>query len=48
MSEGILNYLLQLDVKEIHGYRPELGLKVFREESLRTAAPGTKAEASRR
>jgi arginine decarboxylase len=23
-----------LDVKEIHGYRPELGLRVFTEEAL--------------
>lgn len=29
VSEGILKFLLALDVKEIHGYRPALGLKVF-------------------
>ena len=34
VSDDILRYLLQLDVKEIHGYRPELGLKVFREEVM--------------
>jgi hypothetical protein len=31
MSREILAYLLALDVKEIHGYRPEFGLRIFRE-----------------
>jgi len=35
ISEEILEFLLVLDVKEIHGYRPELGLKVFTEEVLK-------------
>ena len=34
LSEEILEFLLALDVKEIHGYRPELGLRVFTEEAL--------------
>jgi arginine decarboxylase len=34
MTEDILNFLLVLDVKEIHGYRPELGLRIFRDEAL--------------
>ncbi len=34
MTEEILNFLLALDVKEIHGLRPELGLRVFTEEAL--------------
>jgi arginine decarboxylase len=34
MSETILEYLLQLDVSEIHGYRPGLGLRVFSERVL--------------
>jgi arginine decarboxylase len=34
MTEGILKFLLVLDVKEIHGYRPELGLRIFRDEAL--------------
>ncbi len=34
MTSEILNFLLALDVKEIHGYRPELGLRVFKEEAL--------------
>ncbi|MFT7076827.1 MAG: arginine decarboxylase [Planctomycetota bacterium] len=29
VSADILHFLLALDVTEIHGYRPELGLKVF-------------------
>lgn len=35
ISKEIVEFLLALDVKEIHGYRPELGLKVFTEEVLR-------------
>lgn len=31
----ILNFLCALDVKEIHGYRPELGLRVFKNEILK-------------
>ncbi len=34
MTEEILNFLLALDVKEIHGFRPELGLRVFTENAL--------------
>ena len=34
VSEAIIEFLIKLDVKEIHGYRPELGLSVFTEESL--------------
>ncbi|SHF22777.1 arginine decarboxylase [Modicisalibacter ilicicola DSM 19980] len=34
ISEGILHFLQALDVKEIHGYRPELGLLVFTEAAL--------------
>ncbi|NKM36678.1 hypothetical protein, partial [Rhizobium laguerreae] len=29
-----LKYLRALDVREIHGFRSELGLRVFREETL--------------
>jgi arginine decarboxylase len=31
----ILNFLKALDVKEIHGFRPELGLRVFKPELLK-------------
>jgi arginine decarboxylase len=34
ISKEILYFLAQLDVKEIHGYNPELGLSVFTEEAL--------------
>ncbi|MGP9766137.1 aminotransferase class I/II-fold pyridoxal phosphate-dependent enzyme [Halomonas sp. AOP13-D3-9] len=34
ISEAILTFLTALDVTEIHGYRPELGLLVFTEEAL--------------
>jgi len=35
ISDEILTFMLALDVKEIHGYRPSLGLSVFTEEALR-------------
>ena len=35
ISKEILEFMLALDVKEIHGYRPALGLSVFTEEALR-------------
>ncbi|MEX2531635.1 MAG: ornithine decarboxylase [Gemmatimonadota bacterium] len=41
MSREILDYLRALDVKEIHGYRPEFGLRIFRPEALRSTSPGT-------
>lgn len=34
VSPEILEFLLALDVKEIHGYRPSLGLKVFTDAVL--------------
>ncbi|WP_323797626.1 aminotransferase class I/II-fold pyridoxal phosphate-dependent enzyme [Nisaea sp.] len=34
ISAEIIEFLRNLDVKEIHGYRPDLGLRVFTEESL--------------
>jgi arginine decarboxylase len=34
VSRAIIEFLIRLDVKEIHGYRPELGLSVFTEEAL--------------
>jgi arginine decarboxylase len=45
LTAEILDYLLALDVKEIHGYEPEHGLRVFTEAALaarleaRAAAP---------
>ncbi len=34
VSKEILYFLAQLDVKEIHGYNPDLGLSVFTSEAL--------------
>ena len=34
ISEDILAFMRALDVKEIHGYEPEIGLQVFTEEAL--------------
>ena len=35
ISKEILYFLAELDVKEIHGYNPELGLSVFTEAALK-------------
>lgn len=37
VSMEILEFMRALDVKEIHGYRPEFGLRVFTEEVLQGA-----------
>lgn len=34
ISEQILAFIRALDVKEIHGYEPEIGLQLFTEEAL--------------
>lgn len=34
VSEEIIRFMLALDIKEIHGYRADLGLKVFTAEAL--------------
>jgi arginine decarboxylase len=46
VSKKILYFLAQLDVKEIHGYNPDLGLSVFTEAALKrmTAARRTDVE----
>ena len=45
VSSAILDYMGALDVKEIHGYRPELGMRVFTIEALETAGDETKRAA---
>jgi arginine decarboxylase len=35
VSPDIVDFMTKLDVTEIHGYRPELGLSVFTEEALK-------------
>ncbi|MGV0625792.1 aminotransferase class I/II-fold pyridoxal phosphate-dependent enzyme [Mycolicibacter minnesotensis] len=51
VSKEILYFLAELDVKEIHGYNPELGLAVFTEDALarysRTVDAGDLSEHSR-
>jgi arginine decarboxylase len=40
VSAEILDYMRKLDVSEIHGYRPDLGLRVFKDSALkRLVAP---------
>ncbi len=41
MTKEILDFLQVLDVKEIHGYRPDLGLRVFTEAALNRQQSGT-------
>ncbi|MBL7876975.1 MAG: hypothetical protein JNL53_15005, partial [Cyclobacteriaceae bacterium] len=41
MTEEILSFLEALDVKEIHGYRPELGLRIFTDAALNRQQSGT-------
>ncbi len=40
ISAEILAFMRALDVNEIHGYRPELGLRVFTDEALARHAKG--------
>ena len=41
ISEAILAFIRALDVKEIHGYQPEIGLQLFTEETLKKFAAKT-------
>jgi arginine decarboxylase len=41
MTDEILQFLQVLDVKEIHGYRPDLGLRLFSESALNRQQSGT-------
>lgn len=43
ISKEILSFMRALDVSEIHGYRPDLGLRVFTQEALAGAKPSLKA-----
>jgi len=42
ISAETLAFIEALDVKEIHGYRPELGFRVFTDEALEAAGPTAK------
>ncbi len=41
ISKDILDFLIAIDVKEIHGYRAELGLRVFNDHALGRQKTGT-------
>ena len=41
INHEIIDFLLAIDVKEIHGYRPELGLRVFTDAALGRQRTGT-------
>jgi arginine decarboxylase len=45
VSKEILYFLAELDVKEIHGYNPDLGLSVFTEAALARLAAARRAAA---
>ncbi len=52
ISADILQFMAALDVREIHGFRPELGFRIFNEEALERvgeafAARSAQAEAGR-
>ncbi len=46
ISQEIISYLLELDVKEIHGYDATKGLRIFTDAALRAAAPKQIAKAT--
>jgi hypothetical protein len=39
ISREILAFIEALDTREIHGYRPELGFRVFTDAAVAEAAP---------
>ncbi|MEM7222067.1 MAG: aminotransferase class I/II-fold pyridoxal phosphate-dependent enzyme [Pseudomonadota bacterium] len=44
IDQQIIDFMRALDVKEIHGFRPELGLRVFTEEALERLLKPDKTE----
>ncbi len=46
ISKEILEFMRALDVNEIHGYRPDLGLRVFTDEALAKHAGITRPKAA--
>jgi arginine decarboxylase len=46
ISADILNFMRALDVREIHGFRPELGFRIFTEEALSRVGELTAARAA--
>jgi arginine decarboxylase len=46
ISAEILQFMAALDVREIHGFRPELGFRIFSDAALERAAQATAARAA--
>ena len=46
IDQQIIDFMRALDVKEIHGYRPELGLRVFTEDALQQLLTSDKTKAA--
>jgi arginine decarboxylase len=46
IDQQIIDFMRALDVKEIHGYRPELGLRVFTEDALERLLEPDKTKAA--
>ena len=46
ISREVLAFMRALDVKEIHGYRPDLGMRVFTEAALEQQASGAAEQAA--
>jgi hypothetical protein len=47
INEELMAFMQALDTREIHGYRPELGFRVFTEAALRGEETPTKAMAGK-
>jgi arginine decarboxylase len=41
VSMDIMRFMMALDVTEIHGFRPDLGLRIFRDSVLNRQQTGT-------
>jgi arginine decarboxylase len=46
ISAEILQFMAALDVREIHGFRPELGFRIFNDAALQRVAEATAARAA--
>jgi arginine decarboxylase len=46
ISSGILEFMAALDVREIHGFRPELGFRIFNAAALKRVGEATAARAA--
>jgi arginine decarboxylase len=43
INEELMTFMQALDTREIHGYRPELGFRVFTHEAIRVESPAKQA-----